>query len=96
MSFYSGNLVKKINCWEYKRCGREPGGLNAEDSGICPAASHEAYDGTHGGGFAGRACWLVAGTMCDGEVQGTFAQKFKNCMACDFYLLVMKEEGKRT
>jgi hypothetical protein len=34
--------------------------------------------------FDGRPCWAVAGTFCDGEVQGTFAKKLINCMDCDF------------
>ncbi len=33
----------------------------------------------------GRMCWMVAGTMCGGTVQGTFAQKSGNCLLCDFY-----------
>lgn len=35
----------------------------------------------------------MAGTFCDGEVQGTFAQKLKDCSLCDFFHLVRKEEG---
>lgn len=35
---------------------------------------------------AGKLCWMVAGTMCGGEVQGTFAEKVGNCKDCDFYL----------
>ena len=34
---------------------------------------------------SGMECWRVAGTMCGGKVQGTFAQKLANCMECDFY-----------
>ncbi len=30
-------------------------------------------------------CWTIAGTCCKGAVQGRFAQKFNNCMACEFY-----------
>ncbi|PKN23127.1 MAG: hypothetical protein CVU68_02155 [Deltaproteobacteria bacterium HGW-Deltaproteobacteria-3] len=30
-------------------------------------------------------CWTIAGTCCKGKVQGKFAQKFNNCMACEFY-----------
>jgi diguanylate cyclase (GGDEF)-like protein len=30
-------------------------------------------------------CWLVAGTMCGGEVQGVFAQKYKSCTECSVY-----------
>jgi len=39
----------------------------------------------------GRICWLVAGTMCGGEVQGTFARKIKNCNECDFFKMVRRK-----
>lgn len=37
----------------------------------------------------------MAGTLCKGEVQGTFAQKYKNCEICDFYKMVKQEEFPR-
>lgn len=83
--------MKKINCWELKKCGREHGGINA-GKGVCPAASEESLDGEHGGKNAGRACWIVEGTLCDNEVQGTFTQKIDFCFSCEFYKLVKKEE----
>jgi len=69
----------KLNCWEFKRCGRQLGGLHIHDPGRCPATLEERLDDTHGGVNAGRACWVVAGTFCRDEVQGTFAQKFESC-----------------
>jgi len=30
-------------------------------------------------------CWTVAGTHCNGKVQGKFAQKINSCLACEFY-----------
>lgn len=30
-------------------------------------------------------CWLTVGTMCGGEVQGTFARKYISCMECSVY-----------
>ncbi len=83
----------KINCWEFKRCGRQEGGHNSEKLGVCSAAADGRLDGIHGGVKAGRVCWMVAGTLCGGELQGTFAQKMKNCLQCEFYLKVKKEEG---
>lgn len=82
-----------LNCWEHHKCGREPGGKNVAESGVCPAASATVFDGVHGGIAAGRACWVVAGTMCGGVVQGTFAQKYQSCEACSFYQKVCLEEG---
>lgn len=60
-----------LNCWEFKKCGREI-------TGDCAAVKKNA----------GRICWLVAGTMCGGEPQGSFAKKIRNCRLCDFYLHV--------
>lgn len=85
--------MPKQNCWEFKKCGREPGGDQAEELGVCPAPTETRVDGANGGKNAGRACWPIVGTLCGGEVQGTFAQKISNCMKCDFYQLVGVEEG---
>jgi hypothetical protein len=32
--------------------------------------------------------------MCLGEEMGIFAAKYKDCLKCPFYLLVMEEEGR--
>jgi len=85
--------MKKMNCWEYKKCGREPGGIKVHELGVCPASSEERLDGTHSGKNAGRACWIIAGSMCGGKVQGTFAQKYGNCVICDFFNKIKQEEG---
>jgi hypothetical protein len=83
----------KTNCWEFKKCGREPGGAKTGELGVCQAATTSRLDGTHSGKNAGRACWVVTGTLCKGEVQGSFAKKYQNCQKCDFYLAVQSEEG---
>lgn len=84
--------MKKLNCWEVKKCGREVGGAR-KDLGVCAAAVEYRLHGVHGGKHAGRACWVVAGTLCGGQEQGTFAKKFHNCEKCDFYQTVKSEEG---
>lgn len=40
----------------------------------CPAYGNEAV-----------RCWLTAGTMCDGNVQGVFALKYRSCTECEVY-----------
>ena len=60
---------KKINCWEYMQCGRD-----VNDEIKCPAYPH-----------FGQVCWAVAGTLCSGKIQGTFAQKTDDCRKCKFY-----------
>jgi hypothetical protein len=86
-----GADMSKQNCWEFEKCGREPGGAHAKDHGVCPAAT--SGSGHNGGLHAGRNCWVVAGTFCKGTVQGTYASKLPECMECDFYKLVKNEEG---
>ncbi len=88
-------IIKKKNCWEFMECGRQPGGRNIPEFGICPASIEPNLDGIHGGTNAGRACWVVAGTMCSGKPHGTFAQKTKSCSRCPFYRAVRDEEESK-
>ena len=63
-----------MNCWEFKKCGREEGGAKAHELGVCPSYPQ-----------SGKSCARVAGTFCGGTVQGTFAAKLVNRLQCDFY-----------
>ncbi|HTS48102.1 MAG TPA: hypothetical protein VMH05_09165 [Bryobacteraceae bacterium] len=86
-------MATKSNCWEVKNCGRQPGGAKVAELGVCVAASSQAANGVNGGKNGGRICWAIAGTLCGGKVQGSFAQKMANCGQCPFYGLVKQEEG---
>ena len=86
--------VMKLNCWEVTKCERQPGGLLVGEKGVCPAAIDATHDGKNGGKNAGRYCWKVAGTLCGGKVEGTFAAMMRNCSSCcQFYHLVKEAEG---
>ena len=63
-----------MNCWEYKKCGREANGAKVKELGVCPVYPKH---GTH--------CARIAGTQCGGKVQGAFAMRLADCMQCDFY-----------
>jgi hypothetical protein len=63
-----------MNCWEFKKCGRQAGGAKASELGICPAYPNH-----------GTSCARIAGTFCGGKVQGSFAVKLANCMECEFW-----------
>ncbi len=63
-----------LKCWEYMKCGRDK-----DATSKCPAHPH-----------FGSVCWVVAGTFCEGKVQGTFAQKYEDCRKCDFYQTAKK------
>ncbi|MBF0329579.1 MAG: GGDEF domain-containing protein [Nitrospirae bacterium] len=45
------------------------------DKEVCPVHSKNEH----------LRCWQIAGTYCGGKVQGFFAEKYKNCKACDIY-----------
>ena len=83
----------KQNCWEFKKCGREPNGENAQELGICPASTEFKAHGFNDGINGGRACWAIGGTLCGGKVQGAFASKLGSCLQCDFYSSVRSEEA---
>jgi hypothetical protein len=63
-----------MNCWEYMKCGRERGGINVKEFGVCPAYPED-----------GNRCAEVVGTLCGSQVQGTFAMKHLDCTQCEFY-----------
>ena len=77
-NLHNNALQKKgdaMNCWEFKKCGREKGGAKVKEMGVCPAYPNH-----------GKHCARVVGTLCGGQMQGSFAMKVANCMKCDYYL----------
>lgn len=83
----------KLNCWEARQCGLQPGGRRVARLGVCPAAVDRAADGFNGGRNGGRICWALPETLCRGRSQGSGASKLAVCMDCEFYRLVRAEEG---
>ncbi|MBW3022368.1 hypothetical protein KY328_05575 [Candidatus Woesearchaeota archaeon] len=87
-------IKPRQNCWEFKKCGRELGGVNADEHTVCPASLETNLNGLNFGINGGRICWDVAGTFCfDDEPVGDFAKNLFSCMDCDFFKKVQAEEG---
>jgi len=84
----------KMNCWEFKHCNRVAAGANAQEAGICPATTAKPVDGLNDGKCGGRCCWAIAGTFCGNMIQGTFAMKQRNCLKCEFFKHVIREQGE--
>jgi hypothetical protein len=82
-----------VNCWEFKKCEREPGGKLANTEGVCPAAVYRAADGYLGGQNGGCACAFITGTFCEELLQGTYRDKSKDCWDCEFYRMLRHEHG---
>lgn len=95
-SFRMGHATRmtneRLNCWEYQRCGREPGGTRSS-GGACPAAAAASLDGANHGRNAGRACWIVTDTLCGGRARGTYTVKQCDCHKCAFMKRVEVEES---
>ena len=85
--------IMKKNCWEFKKCKRMPGGTKASEFGACHAATATNHNGKNGGKNAGRYCWRLTGTLCGDGIQGVHVLKMQECIECDFYKKVRKEEG---
>jgi hypothetical protein len=82
--------MRKENCWEAMKCGREPGGVNADALGACPVPTETELDGINGGVNGGRVCWAVR--RRNGfrmEARG----EFTHCDQCIFFRRVEEEEG---
>ena len=86
--------MEKLNCWQVKNCGREPNGLKSHELGVCPTAEEPRLDGAHGGKNGGRACWVVAATLCGGKEQGSFGQK-KGVVTADEALKALKKHFEK-
>ncbi len=86
--------MAKLNCWEYRKCGREPGGKNAKKYETCPATISTNYNGINNGKNGGRFCWAVSGTFCEGEPSGTYTEKLFDCLKCAFLKKVNEEEHR--
>ncbi len=78
-----GGVMTLPHCWEIKKCGRESGGSKVPELGECPASK----------AGMGHSCWVVAGTLCGDVVQGTFAEKEGNCLACEVYRRYNRANG---
>jgi hypothetical protein len=88
--------MEKINCWEFKKCGREPGGERVNELGACVAATHKSLDGVNGGINGGRLCWTVAGTYGIAKldnIECNSAHEISSCFECEFHDRVLVEEG---
>ncbi|GAB4277546.1 MAG: hypothetical protein Kow0056_09100 [Coriobacteriia bacterium] len=84
-------MEKKTNCWEYKNCGRGPGGDLVEELGQCPVSTLESVNGIHDGKNGGRCCWAVVGS--DSNAARSESDTWRHpCEECDFPALVLDEE----
>lgn len=81
--------MRKLNCWEFKNCGRERGGVLTPVQGECPVASSWSYDGTNEGIAGGRVCWQIK-MLPDNELEDNICRG-SDCKVCEFRRRVLYE-----
>jgi len=83
-------MTKKLNCWQFKNCGLEKGGVMTHILGECPVSTAMKFDGLNDGVGAGRACWMVPNAAC--RKDATRHPRVSCCQDCEFYRRVIFEE----
>ncbi|MCL5021887.1 MAG: hypothetical protein M1497_00685 [Nitrospirae bacterium] len=86
-------MTRKMNCWEFMKCGRELDGEKAKEFGVCPAATYPYADGLNGGINGGRICWVIVGSYSCHTGKTSLARKKNICFDCKFHEKVLLEEG---
>jgi len=82
----------KLNCWEYRNCGMEPGGIFAKIYGACPVPAMMKLDGVNGGRGAGRACWIAINDASAPRPSVCRSSRL-SCHSCEFFKRVHCEEA---
>lgn len=93
VSVKEGSNKKKKNCWEFHGCKPIGRRKRFRRSITCPAYIETRLHGMHGGENGGRACWVTAGEICCANIKKTRGTILNTCQSCDFYKMVIIEEG---
>ncbi|XCN75156.1 MAG: two-CW domain-containing protein [Candidatus Electrothrix aestuarii] len=82
----------RMNCWEFKQCGREPGGSNIEKYGSCSVPVSVEHNGINNGKNGGRSCWILREAACEKIMRACRVDEIKECRQCRFHIHVKKSE----
>jgi hypothetical protein len=63
-------MAKLQNCWDFMKCGFDPGGAETKRAPVCAAARATSLNDVHGGMNGGRACWFIDNTRNCGKGAG--------------------------
>jgi len=85
-------MGSKLNCWEFRNCGLESGGVLSRVYGECTVPKVMKNDGVNGGVGAGRTCWSVVNS-CNSGCRPAGRKRRKSCLECEFHLRVISEEN---
>ena len=82
--------MRRLNCWEFKKCGRKQSWTSTNCSDVCAASTEERFDQMNHGMNGGRVCWLIKQMAAERKDKGF---GMMHCCRCDFFHLVAKQEG---
>jgi len=85
-------MTRKLNCWEFRNCGMEPGGVFSKIHGACPVSLSMKHDGRNGGRAAGRVCWEIMDNPNKLQSEPSCRSNRIPCCQCSFYNRVNYEE----
>ncbi|MCI5148900.1 MAG: hypothetical protein D3916_05850 [Candidatus Electrothrix sp. MAN1_4] len=80
----------KIDCWEFKKCGREPGGKNIEKYGLCSLVVSLEDNKINNKRNGERLCWSLRESACEGIMRECCVNEIKECRQCTFYIFLQE------
>ena len=83
---------RKINCWEFQKCGREPGGKNIDKYGVCFVPVSIEYNGINDAKNEGRFCWSLRESACENIMRKCRVNEIKECRRCTFYIFIQESD----
>ena len=86
-------MNKKLNCWEFMKCGKGTEPAHADKPNVCPVAAEASADGLNRGLNGGRICWVIAEERCKDKIKCSGLHHDSSCFSCEFRHKVMAEEG---
>lgn len=93
-----------LNCWEFRKCGRELSGKHSDKLGVCPVATFKGLDSLWGGINGGRVCYRISKAFdLDNDESRRLAsidddvpidKNTHRCECCKFYEILGDESMK--
>lgn len=83
-----GHVERQILFLAYQRLGKRRGQKSCWVIKQCPADQQEQCPAREFN--AGKLCWFICGTICEGTPRGNWKEKMSVCRSCDVFNTLMK------
>ena len=81
----------KVNCWQFKECGRQPSGEKADELGVCPAAIEGAADGINS---EDAPVWLWQAPCAEERFKELLQQNLQTVCSANFTNLFFRKKER--